>query len=263
MINKFIKYTILLIIMAVAFSSCSEVDNQDDKNQVKIDKPTPFIERDEIVDLIVDLELAEAAIKRMATYGENTAKTSEYYYDYMFEKWGITFDEYNDIIDYYSQDPIEMEKIYADVISKLSEMQTKFVHSIKKIKRVNKLYYFYKIFLMPINIMKKFFLITLLLIFTFHLKADDDYQLLSQIKSLSFGSGYGKSGIPVYIYADIKIFKNLYTSPEIYFTYFRDNNYGGNLISGLWRFNYYIDNHININPKFNSYIDIFSKKVGR
>jgi hypothetical protein len=125
MINKFIKYTILLIITAVAFSSCSEIDNQDEKNQVKIDKPTPFIERDKIVDLIVDLELAEAAIKRMASYGESTAKTTSFYYDYMFEKWGITFEQYNDIINYYSQDPVEMENIYADVISKLSEMQSK------------------------------------------------------------------------------------------------------------------------------------------
>lgn len=125
MINKFLKYTVFFVFMAVVFSSCSEVETQDNENQVKTDKPTPFIERNEIVDLIVDLELAEAAIKRMASYGESTAKTSSYYYDYMFERWGITFDEYNAIIDYYSQDPIEMEKIYSDVISKLSEMQSK------------------------------------------------------------------------------------------------------------------------------------------
>ena len=123
MINKFIKYTVLALFFAMSFVACSESEKEE--NQIKIDKPSPFVERDEIVDLIVDLELAEAAIKRMASYGESTAKTTSFYYDYMFEKWGITFEQYNDIINYYSQDPVEMENIYADVISKLSEMQSK------------------------------------------------------------------------------------------------------------------------------------------
>jgi hypothetical protein len=104
--------------------------------------------------------------------------------------------------------------------------------------------------------MKKIIIYIILVIIFGNLSANEEYGLLKRISAISYGSGFGKSGIPLYVYSDILITKNLYTSPEISFSFFKQNKYSGRAISAAWRFNYYLDDFMNISSKFNSYVGL-------
>lgn len=125
MIRKLKILFILFAAFSLMFSSCNEKVEEEENIKNKIKKPEPFLEKEEYVEAMVDFEIAEAAIKRMASFGENTKRTAPYYYKHFFNKWDLTLEEYDAITEYYAQDPEEMEEIYAEAISRIEELKAR------------------------------------------------------------------------------------------------------------------------------------------
>lgn len=116
-----LRYTrILLVIGSFIFLlACAEKERK-----VVVNKPDRLLTQEQLIEVMVDFRIAEASIRHIAGKGENTKKITPYYYKPMLQKHNITIEEYGANLEYYSHDPDKMDQIYAEVVNRLSELQT-------------------------------------------------------------------------------------------------------------------------------------------
>lgn len=95
--------------------------------------PSRVIPKDKMVDVLVDIHLAEAAAdNRGFTKPEiNLMMASKY--DSIFQKNETTFEQFKFSYDYYMNHPAEFSDIYSEVVNKLTTLVSK-VRNEKKIK---------------------------------------------------------------------------------------------------------------------------------
>jgi hypothetical protein len=126
---KIYKVTFAILTSLVfILSSCEE----------EIKKPHKFIEQEQMVDVLVDLSLAEGtrALARRNNNKKDLHKlTVDQYYNLVFDKYGITREQYDSINDYYTHFPEKYEEIYKKVINKLNMIEAK---EKENVKRANK-----------------------------------------------------------------------------------------------------------------------------
>lgn len=112
---------ILLVIFVIGLVACESYDGKNENSVVT--KPERFLEKEELINVMVDFRVAEAAIRIMASKGENTEKITPYYYQPMLDKYEITISEYNQNLAWYANDPEMMDDIYKEVVNRLVERQ--------------------------------------------------------------------------------------------------------------------------------------------
>jgi DNA-binding transcriptional ArsR family regulator len=114
----------ILITLALGFMACGGGDKT-------LDVPDGILDREEFKAVLIDFQLAEAAIsEERGRHDEIEYKTNLYYYS-LFKKHGITRKEFEKNIRYYTKYPEEFTAIYEEVINELSKLQGK-VKSDKK-----------------------------------------------------------------------------------------------------------------------------------
>lgn len=86
--------------------------------------PVNLIDRDQLVLIIVDVEIAESALRQKQNVGHEIKNIKESYYYSIFTKYEVTREQFDSSMTYYKQDPEVMDKIYEDVITKLSVMES-------------------------------------------------------------------------------------------------------------------------------------------
>jgi hypothetical protein len=94
-----------------------------DISEKKEKPPADLIPRDEMVDVIADMHLYDAVIKEEQKKHRNVQKSKVYLYRTVMEKYHITREQFESSLKYYQQDLDEYDKIYDDVIEKLSKMK--------------------------------------------------------------------------------------------------------------------------------------------
>lgn len=105
------------IIILMFMVSCSEKVNP--KEQETDTRPNWVLEEDKMVDIIVDLRLADAAVYiNSNTPPRDKAKD----WAFIMKKYGIQDSVFRKSHDYYAEHPDEAVAIYEKVIDKLSEM---------------------------------------------------------------------------------------------------------------------------------------------
>ena len=94
------------------------------ENKVVVEKPDPLLDRQTMVEILTDIQVAEGIISHNRKV---RAKTNNEYKDSLYHR---IFDHYQinskilkENIHYYNVDPSEMEKIYEEVIVRLSDIQ--------------------------------------------------------------------------------------------------------------------------------------------
>ncbi len=112
------KYIFLLIIPL--FLSC----NNSDENVVK-EKPANIIPEQEMIELLVDIHLIEGTTRYGYGKSGNQEDYNNYLYEFVLEKHNISFDDFTKSISYYTRDIQRMTEIYSEVITELSELQSK------------------------------------------------------------------------------------------------------------------------------------------
>jgi hypothetical protein len=114
MIKHFILFSLILILV-----SCYH------ENKPDVVKPDRFLTKDEMIDILTDIQLSEAI---MTNHLQNHAQQEETYKDSLFQ---VVFDQYDitsrqlrENINYYNLKPKEMEDIYEEVLTNLSKKQS-------------------------------------------------------------------------------------------------------------------------------------------
>lgn len=77
-----------------------------------------------MIALLTDVQIAEAALTQQATIGKNASDFTASYYKFVFEKHKITSAKYKHSMDWYSQHPELLDKVYEEVINQLSKKQS-------------------------------------------------------------------------------------------------------------------------------------------
>jgi hypothetical protein len=112
-----------LFILIILLSSCYNTHDGE-----KILKPDDLIDRDKLVLVITDMEIAESTIREKQNLGQEIEGLQEGYYFAIFEKHKITKEQFDNSMAYYKQDLDELNDIYEDVISRLSVMESEIQH---------------------------------------------------------------------------------------------------------------------------------------
>ena len=107
----FIPLVLLLCILPI---SCGNED----------ELPEGIIEKEKFIEILSDVQIFES----MNQYIRNkeTDFDIDHTYQWMFEHYNVTEEEFKSSLDYYSQDPLVFEVIYDEVIVRISEKQVEF-----------------------------------------------------------------------------------------------------------------------------------------
>ncbi len=109
----------LLLINLIWLLSCSSGNNK----QVAT-PPENIIPKDQLIELLVDVQLIEAAIKSDDTRKKDSKSYSTYYYTFLFEKYGTSKENFIESLLYYQQNINEFDEMYTEVIKRLSKFQS-------------------------------------------------------------------------------------------------------------------------------------------
>ena len=97
--------------------------------QEAVKKPTNFIDKNKMVDLIVDMKIAEKA----KNVQNKDKKKNKNYMSFVFDKYQIDSLQFKENNDYYTNNIELYQEIYETVSTRLKDSVTKY----KKIKKVN------------------------------------------------------------------------------------------------------------------------------
>lgn len=95
------------------------------ENKPLAEEPDPLFSKNEMVDIMTDVQLAEGIIALQRK--ENKKKGDDYndsLFQVVFDHHGITHEQLIENIDFYNLQPKVMEKIMEKVLTKLSMQQT-------------------------------------------------------------------------------------------------------------------------------------------
>lgn len=86
--------------------------------------PEYVISRNDMVNIIIDMHITDGILTLNKVRKELTKKDSLNFYDAIFKNYGYTRSDFDTSIYYYSKHISEYDKIYEEVLNKLSEMET-------------------------------------------------------------------------------------------------------------------------------------------
>ncbi|WP_119351378.1 DUF4296 domain-containing protein [Mariniphaga sediminis] len=110
--------SILLLFLSLAFFAC-------DKSQVQ--KPEMLIHEDQMIDMLADIHLAEAAFNNRRyrdTLVENSSSVDFYYS--ILEKYQVQDSVFEKSFVFYASQPRKFEKMYRQAMNKLNEMEQEY-----------------------------------------------------------------------------------------------------------------------------------------
>lgn len=108
------KYFIPLILFVVVLFSC-------DKHY--IEKPDHLLKEKKMIEMLVDIHLAEATFNHMRYDSIIRNSSTENFYYSVLQKHEVADSVFEKSFVYYASDPKEFEELYREVINKLSEIE--------------------------------------------------------------------------------------------------------------------------------------------
>ena len=86
--------------------------------------PDNLIPREKMINVLVDIHLIEASVSQYYSVNIDVKLRSAAFYTMLYKKYSITHKDFINSIYYYAQDLKYLGKIYQEVITRLSVMQT-------------------------------------------------------------------------------------------------------------------------------------------
>jgi len=117
------KNILFMIIGFLLFTSCYTKHGES-----TIAAPKSLIDKDKIVLIIADVEIAEAALRQKQNTGHEIAEAKEAYFHTIFTSYEVTREQFDSSMIYYRQDLETMNGIYEEVISRLSVIESEVQH---------------------------------------------------------------------------------------------------------------------------------------
>ncbi len=109
------KYFILFFLMMLQISCGNKASYA----------PSGIISKSKMVDIFVDVHLAEAAADNHALTASQINSLMALRYDSLFRKNETTFMEFKTSYDYYAAHPAEIADIYDEVVNKLTTLESR------------------------------------------------------------------------------------------------------------------------------------------
>ncbi|WP_421920937.1 DUF4296 domain-containing protein [Marinifilum sp.] len=118
------KVLIIAIAAVLAFLfSCS-----------KEKKGEPKLNQEEFIHMLIDIHIADGTMSAQNIYRAGKNYRPSYYYNSIYEKYGIQPDEFDSCVAYYADNTSNFTKIYDKVIDSLNRLETKYRIDIKNAK---------------------------------------------------------------------------------------------------------------------------------
>ena len=83
-------------------------------------EPQDLLTEDKMVAILLDINIAEGGMKARYVLGDSAKALAPYLYDHIYDKHGVSRDQFDRNLDYYLHQPGKMDKIYEQVITELS-----------------------------------------------------------------------------------------------------------------------------------------------
>jgi len=114
---KIIVKSSFYFFLLITFFACSPKKTPESK-------PSGLLPKDKMTDVLVDIHLAEGAAdnRRLKPQQFDLMMTAKY--KDLFEKHGITFEQFNDSYNYYLNHADQFSEIYTEVINKLTTRES-------------------------------------------------------------------------------------------------------------------------------------------
>lgn len=109
------RLAILLFLAIILFISC---------NRKQGVVSAEIIPKDSLINIIVDLHLADAILINSVTQSKISDISSNHLYKSVLNKYEITKERFDSSIIFYSENPIVLDSIYDKVIEKLSMIES-------------------------------------------------------------------------------------------------------------------------------------------
>jgi hypothetical protein len=108
---------VILFVAVLAFAAC---------DKLPVEKPENLIKKGKMIDMLVDIHIAEATYKHMR-YDSVFKNSSEadFYYS-ILEKYGVPDSVFEKSFVFYASTPKNFEKMYRKVMNKLSEKEQQY-----------------------------------------------------------------------------------------------------------------------------------------
>lgn len=103
--------------VVIAFISC---------DREVIEKPRHLVKEKQMIKMLVDIHLAEATFNRMQTDSIVRKSSSANFYYSVLEKYEVPDSVFERSLLYYASSPKNFEKLYREVMNKLSETEQGF-----------------------------------------------------------------------------------------------------------------------------------------
>ena len=106
-----LKYSLFLVFATTLFACGS------DEQTI----PEGIIDRGELINIVVDVEVAQALIRFKLSHGDTL--NQDQIFNEVYNNHHISQEEFNRSLAYYCKEPKDLEGLYADVITALYEKQ--------------------------------------------------------------------------------------------------------------------------------------------
>lgn len=102
------------------------------KDSAETDIPPGILPPDSMTIIITEMQYTEAILREFKRRGQHNEERAAVFYEQTFEKHGITPERYKKSLEFYEENQEAYYKIYTDVVSRLTEIQTGVDHQMKK-----------------------------------------------------------------------------------------------------------------------------------
>ena len=100
---------LICVLIAVALLSCGQNE-----------RPEGIMDREAFKAALLDAQLIEARMNHEMVLEQMEVMPAQKYYEELFEKHGITDEQFNKTFRYYSKQPDELGAIYEEIIAELT-----------------------------------------------------------------------------------------------------------------------------------------------
>ena len=119
-VTKRIMKNFLFIISSIIFLSACYATHEEKRS----DPPDDLIGTEKMVMILADVEITESALRQKQNYGHEISELKEEYYHAIFTKYEVSREQFDRSLAWYKEDLITIDKIYEDVITRLSVLES-------------------------------------------------------------------------------------------------------------------------------------------
>ena len=114
------RFLFAILLGALLFSCKGKKDQTASEDPISADS---LINPEKMILIMADVHVVEAALQVQRNEGGESRNNSNYLYNGIFKKYGISADRYDQNLSFYRKDPGEFAKMYEKVITVIENRQ--------------------------------------------------------------------------------------------------------------------------------------------